>query len=169
MVIKIKRQHPGAKLLLYISFLALFICGNIPQIFAQNTGKTDTSLSMEEQILVYVNMHRDSMDLPPLKMNDDISKAALSHSNNMATGKLPLGHDGFETRMGALLKTLKPANAAAENVADGKVNARQVVDLWLHSPGHRKNIEGNYNITGIGIAKADDGKLYFTQIFINKQ
>jgi uncharacterized protein YkwD len=124
---------------------------------------------MEQEILKYVNMHRDSMNLPPLKMDSIISKAALSHSTNMATGKIPLGHEGFEERMGVLLKVLKPANAAAENVADGKVDARQVVNLWLHSPGHRKNIEGGYNITGIGIAKGNDGNLYFTQIFINKQ
>jgi uncharacterized protein YkwD len=41
--------------------------------------------------------------------------------------------------------------------------------MWLNSPGHRKNIEGPYNLTGIAMAKAKDGTMYFTQIFINKQ
>lgn len=161
--------RPYTKLCLYASFLMLLVCGNMQQLFAQETDKTGAGQGMEQQILLYVNMHRDSMNLPPLKMNNTILQAALSHSTNMATGKIPLGHEGFDTRMGALLKALRPANAAAENVADGNVNARQVVNLWLHSPGHRRNIEGNYNLTGIGIARADDGKLYFTQIFINKQ
>jgi uncharacterized protein YkwD len=151
------------------AFLLLMCLGNNYRSQAQSGIKPDSAKNMEEQILIYVNMHREELNLSPLVMNSIISDAAVSHSTNMATGKIPLGHDGFEERMGAILKTLKPANAAAENVADGNLNARQVVDLWLHSPGHRKNIEGDYNNTGIGIVKAADGKLYFTQIFIKKQ
>ncbi|MEB3337507.1 MAG: hypothetical protein VKJ46_08605 [Leptolyngbyaceae bacterium] len=36
----------------------------------------------------------------------------------------------------------------------------------MKSPGHLKNIKGQYNLTGIGIAKDSQGKYYFTQIFI---
>ena len=49
------------------------------------------------------------------------------------------------------------------------MNAKQVVNMWLNSDGHRKNIEGNYNLTGIGVVKGKDGALYFTQIFVNKK
>ncbi len=33
---------------------------------------------------------------------------------------------------------------------------------------NKKNIEGSYNLTAIGIAQSNDGNLYFTQIFIYK-
>jgi uncharacterized protein YkwD len=46
------------------------------------------------------------------------------------------------------------------------MGAREVVDGWLNSPGHRRNIEGDFRLTGIGIAKRSDGMVYFTQIFI---
>jgi len=39
------------------------------------------------------------------------------------------------------------------------------VDGWLNSPGHKKNIEGNFTLTGIGYARDHKGNIYFTQIF----
>jgi len=42
------------------------------------------------------------------------------------------------------------------------------VNSWLNSSGHKKNIEGNYSHTGVGIAKNQYGTLYFTQIFVKK-
>ncbi|MDR3679351.1 MAG: CAP domain-containing protein [Flavipsychrobacter sp.] len=121
---------------------------------------------MKKEILIYINQHRKDMGLQPLKTNSIIEDEALTHSNNMAKGRVPFGHDGFDDRMGRIMKQIKPSHAAAENVAEGAKTAREVVDIWLHSPGHRKNIEGNYTLTGIGIAADRNGKLFFTQIFI---
>ena len=42
------------------------------------------------------------------------------------------------------------------------------VDGWIKSDGHRQNMEGNYNLTGIGVAMNPQGEYYFTQIFILK-
>ena len=52
--------------------------------------------------------------------------------------------------------------------AMGILSAGEVVNMWLNSPGHKRNIEGNFTLTGIGIAEADNGYLYFTQIFLRK-
>ena len=84
----------------------------------------------------------------------------------MATKKIPFGHDGFDARMKGITQQLKNATGWAENVAYGPNTAKDVVDMWLHSPGHKKNIEGNYNLTGIGIEKSADGETYYTQIFV---
>lgn len=143
------------KNLILLLFLTFFSLGSYAQ-----------TKSMQDEILSYVNEHRTEIGLPPLKTNPIIEKEALQHSKNMASGNIPLGHDGFDDRMGRIMKQITPSHAAAENVADGAKSAREVVNIWLHSPGHRKNIEGNYALTGIGIAKSTDGTLYFTQIFI---
>jgi uncharacterized protein YkwD len=58
-----------------------------------------------------------------------------------------------------------PITVVAENVASGQMSAREVVDGWLNSPGHRRNIEGNFKLTGIGLARGSRGMIYFTQIF----
>jgi uncharacterized protein YkwD len=52
-----------------------------------------------------------------------------------------------------------------ENVASGQMTAKEAVEGWLQSPGHKRNIEGNFTLTGIGWAKDKRGMIYFTQIF----
>ncbi len=122
--------------------------------------------SMPGDILRYVNEYRHSKHLPPLQANSYISSIALDHSRNMLTGKTPFGHEGFKDRIALIRKRLGPLHVAAENVASGPMSAREVVDGWLHSPGHRRNIEGDFRLTGIGLAHARNGMIYFTQIFV---
>ncbi|MBE7169698.1 MAG: CAP domain-containing protein [Williamsia sp.] len=113
-----------------------------------------------------MNEYRQSKNLAPLEMNAAISGEALKHSTAMAGGKTAFGHDGFDNRAGAIKRQLTSARKFAENVAYGHLDAKGVVDIWLNSPGHRRNIEGPYNVTGIGTAKQEDGTIYFTQIFV---
>ncbi len=122
--------------------------------------------TMDRQILTLVNEHRSKIGLKPLIFNNAINKEALGHSQNMASGSVAFGHDGFEQRAERLRKAIPNANGTGENVAYGSRTAEDVVKMWLNSPGHRKNIEGKFNLTGIGIAKSADGTLYYTQMFI---
>ncbi len=121
---------------------------------------------MSADILRYVNQHRRSIGLSALRPDSFISSVALGHSRNMLSGKTPFGHDGFNQRIDIIRKRLGPLHVAAENVASGPMSAREVVDGWLHSPGHRCNIEGDFRLTGIGLARRADGMIYFTQIFV---
>jgi uncharacterized protein YkwD len=84
----------------------------------------------------------------------------------MLTGRSPFGHDGFHERIDRIKGKVGFVSLAGENVASGPMSAREVVDGWLHSPGHRRNIEGDFRLTGIGVATAKNGMVYFTQIFI---
>ncbi len=121
---------------------------------------------MADEVLVYINKHRTEMGLPKLQMDERISEIAEKHSRNMANDNIPFGHSGYDDRMKAISKKTDHITATAENVALGDVDAKEVVKMWLDSKMHRKNIEGNYNLTGVGIAKDKNGALYFTQIFV---
>ena len=57
---------------------------------------------------------------------------------------------------------------AAENLAYGELSAEAVVKGWINSPGHKKNIEGNYTLTGIGTYQDAKGVIYFTQLFMRQ-
>jgi len=116
-------------------------------------------------ILRYVNEYRHKRGLAPLQANSFISSIALEHSRDMLSGKTPFGHEGLRERIDRIRKHIGPIHVAAENVASGPMSAREVVDGWLHSAGHRRNIEGNFKLTGIGLARRGDGMIYFTQIF----
>ena len=128
-------------------------------------GNQSTNLeTMESDILKYVNEDRVAHGLSPLQMNELESSLAAKHSLDMSSGKVKFGHDGFNTRAKTIQKALGSAEIG-ENVAEGSMTAREVVDGWLHSPGHKKNIEGNFTLTGIGYAADKKGNIYFTQIF----
>ncbi len=120
--------------------------------------------TMESEILKYVNEDRSALGLSLLNMNELESSLAAKHSHDMAAGKVKFGHDGFSSRAKTIQKSLG-SSEIGENVAEGSMTAREVVDGWLHSPGHKKNIEGNFTLTGIGYAMDKKGNIYFTQIF----
>ena len=85
----------------------------------------------------------------------------MTHCVNMATGKCPIGHDGFQQRNDAV-KFYK--RSFGENVAFNSGHSDAVytaVDGWIHSPGHRKNLLGEFNCCGIAVY-CYYGKYYFT-------
>ncbi len=121
---------------------------------------------IEKSVFEQINYYRATRGLPKLKLNAKISRQARFHSQNMAMGKAPFSHDGFKMRVSVIPIAYK---SAAENLAynQGYSNpANQAVKDWLQSPDHLKNIQGNYNLTGIGAASNSRGEVYLTQIFM---
>lgn len=115
-----------------------------------------------------INAYRSAHGLHQLKLNHYICEVATKHSVDMAKNIAPLGHAGFNKRIKIIFDHFNQPRSIAENVAFTDSNPKQVVNLWLNSSGHRKNIEGNYNITGIGIAHGENGRVFVTQIFLKE-
>ncbi len=130
--------------------------------------KSSNLANIEEEILFYINDYRVKKGLAVLQMNAYMSVEAEKHSADMASDKMAFGHDGFEDRVKLISKKIGVMQASAENVAYGNLSPKEVVDIWLQSPGHRKNIEGKYTLTGIGTAIAKNDVTFFTQIFATK-
>ena len=154
-------------LMLIISLSACAQKAVHPTISYDNSRDVDTK-EMVKNILYYINQYRASIGLPALQMISEASVEATKHSVEMANRTTTFGHDGYDERIDNIVKKIGFVHASAENVAYGKLTAKEVVDLWLNSPGHKKNIEGNYALTGIGTAKDTDGVVYYTQIFLRK-
>jgi uncharacterized protein YkwD len=125
--------------------------------------------SSELAILDRVNAYRKSQNLSPLTLDPVISAQAKAHSEKMArVGKI--GHEGFNDRVQSVSKEIV-YRSASENVGYNMGYAQPeaiVVQDWIGSPGHQKNMVGRYDLTGIGMAKNAQGETYFTQIFIRK-
>ena len=121
--------------------------------------------NIEKGILYYVNLHRHSMGMPLLQMNKIESAVAAQHSRDMASGRTPFGHMGLQSRVDAITRQVGPVASTGENVALGQRSPQEVVADWLQSPGHRRNIEGDFKFTGIGLARDSKGVIYYTQIF----
>lgn len=130
--------------------------------------EVDISYSvMEYQIISLVNQHREELGLNPLNIISVASLEAESHTDYMIGVGAP-SHDNFAVRHKNLV-TKAQARAVAENVAYGFSSAEAVVNAWIRSPGHKANIE-NASFTDLGIStkKNEDGRNYFTNIFIHR-
>lgn len=152
-------------LVLLLALFAAFQVSACSRATSRADSTTTTGGSLEEQILYYTNKFRQSKGLKPLQLDETISQQARRHSRDMANGSTGFGHEGFEDRVAIVSKKMGRVGAAAENVAYGTLDAESVVDGWIKSPGHRRNMLGDYNLIGIGTA--GKGRLtFFTQVFI---
>lgn len=137
------------------------------EIAELNTEAPSVSYSnFELQVMELVNAYRVEKGLSELKNLDEISYQAETHNIHMVKND-EVCHDQFGSRYSALVK-LVGAEAVSENVAYGYRTAEAVVQAWIKSDSHRKNMEGNHTHFGISVTKNDEGKYYFTNIFIRQ-
>ena len=130
------------------------------------------SLGIEDYqkiILKEVNIEREKNHLKPLKIDNRLNKIAVIKAKDMAREK-KMSHTS--KKFGATFNLIKKENIhftkAAENIASGHKTPEFVVERWLKSKGHHKNILGkDYRFIGIGKASDNEGKLYWVQIFTN--
>ena len=102
---------------------------------------------------------------PPLTWNDQLAEAASAHSNDMHKKKYfshvsPNGDKAGERIEKAGYHWLQ----YGENIAMGQKNEKELVEGWLKSPGHCKNIM-NKLYKEMGVARAGT---YWTQTFGTK-
>ena len=122
----------------------------------------------EQEVFRLVNQYRASLGLAELEWSDVIAEQCRIHSQNMASGAVEFNHGGFDQRIAAIDAVI-PYKYSAENLAkitDFDNPADVAVETWLQSQGHKENIEDNFDMTGVGVAKEGDNTFYFTQIFI---
>ena len=135
-----------------------------------NIGAKDFKLvcasQLAQDVLRKINQYRAQQGLSALVMDPLLSKIAQQHSQNLASHKLPFGHGGFAKRSKQMQAAFPKFAGAAENIAYRYPTASIVVNGWIHSPGHRRNILGNYQLTGIGIVYDKQGHPWYTQVFL---
>lgn len=167
-----------SRLLLCAGFMMLIAGATlaVPRSHAKEVRQQEVELMREnaelrylvEQVHLGINEYRASLDLPPLKLSDQISHQAEIHSQKMAQQVVKFSHHGFKARINALKGSIA-YRRAAENVAFNQGYpdpAQEAISGWIKSEGHHKNMVGDFNLTGIGVAKNSQEEYYFTQIFI---
>ena len=156
-----------------LPLLAVLICV-APQFAPAETpeGRTAAAGALEARTHKLVNEYRVARGLAPLGYDARIAAVARRHSEDMAAGRVPPGHEGFEARQAEISRRI-PLRGIAENVGINDYPApetvRTAVSGWLKSRGHRENSEGRYDLTGVGIARGAQGVYHYTQIFVRRK
>jgi uncharacterized protein YkwD len=130
---------------------------------------TTAIAALERDAHARVNAYRRGRSLPALAWDEHLAAIARRHSEAMARGRRPFGHEGFTERAKAAA-AIAPFASMAENVGRNTYReseaARVAAEGWVGSSGHRHNIEGRFDRTGIGVARSASGAWYFTQLFV---
>jgi uncharacterized protein YkwD len=159
-----------------VSSLALLLASNstlselpTPQIAARAAFQEYDSAydaRAEAELLDLANRVRAKDDLPPFKVDPDLTKAARDHATAMAQ-RQQLSHQfSGEPELGQRLAAASPLflQEAAENVAMAD-SADRVHDSLMHSPPHRENLlHPSYNVVGFGVVRKGR-MLYVVQDF----
>ena len=127
---------------------------------------------IEQEIHKQINNYRQSRGLSPLKEDYRITDESRKYSAKMASGVADFSHNGFDQRADNLEKKALKYFSVGENLAllQGYEDlATEAVQGWIDSPGHHENIIGDYDLTGIGVIKNEEGVYYFTQLFLKRQ
>lgn len=143
---------------------AIFICCSL-LVSLNSFSPHNDNANLVNNILSLTNQFRKSQGLPPLMMKQQLNALAQKHSADMARGRVGFGHAGFGKRDAKATREIKGLHSFAENVAYGATSAKEVVTMWKNSPGHRRNMLGNYKYIGIGTAKDRKGQIYYTEVF----
>lgn len=121
--------------------------------------------AFEQEVAKLVNQERAKAGLKALTLDTELSKVARAKSQDMKdkgyfSHQSPTYGSPFDMmkQFGITYKT------AGENIAKGQETPAEVMEAWMNSDGHRKNIL-NPEFTHIGVGYVDG---HWTQMFIGK-
>lgn len=123
----------------------------------------------ERDVLEQVNAHRKVKGLSALVWHEAAAQEARRHCGRVLAGTARGPHAGFEERA-ARLRRATGARRAGENVFlqdNGPFVAERAVQAWLKSRGHRRAIEGPFEISGVGLVSRG-GRVCAAQIFLGR-
>ena len=143
--------------------ISLILKAQAPTPSPTDPAKSDPVIA---QLVEAHNKERAKENLPPLKLEAKLSEAALVHAKDMAEHEV-MSHDGSDgsTPKQRVVNAGYHFLASGENVARGYDNVSGVMQGWMDSPPHRKNILGDYSEIGLARVDGKDGKPYWCAEF----
>ena len=122
---------------------------------------------MKQEIVNRINAERARIGLHELKVSPKVMQAAQIRADECTTlfsHTRPNGKS-FNT----VFKDVNLASSGGEIIGEGFSTAQSVVNAWIASPGHYKDmVDSRYNCIGVGISIGEDGKYYYSTLFTLK-
>lgn len=146
-------------------------CGARANFVAASSAAVAPNAS-ERRAFELVNEERRARGQQPLVWDGELTRLARQHSENMARQNFfsHTDRNGLDTADRAAVGGVCGWRAIAENIAYNQGFDDPVgfaVERWMQSPKHRENIlRTGFTHAGIGVSRAADGRVYFTQVFV---
>jgi len=151
-------------------WLALVLFGPLTAPWA---SAADPELArMEAALHRSVNHYRSDQRLIALTRDPAIDAVARAHSEDMVKRRFlshrsPEGHDWVDRLQRSGIEGFSMAGENVGMTSRPDPN-QEILSGWLNSPVHRENLTARpYNVTGIGISRAPDGSLFYTQLYLS--
>lgn len=152
----LKRHHNYLDLYRFVSSLLIIVILSISTYFfvITNFEKQAAASSFNtDTILELINGERKKAKLEPLKLDPKLITAANKKAEDMSV-KIYFDHYSPAGKRGLsfITDTGFSSKIAAENLAVLFSDSQELVDSWMNSPTHKKNIlNPDFEFTGIGI------------------
>ncbi|MFL6262475.1 MAG: CAP domain-containing protein [Thermoanaerobaculia bacterium] len=133
--------------------------------FARGTAGIRDLGRVRAAMLAQVNAERKQAGVAPLRPNPRLDQAAQSHAQDM----LARHYFAHESPEGKTVRERARAagydwRAIGENIAEGQLSVEEVMDTWMHSPPHRRNIlDRDFKELGVGLALGRSGGEWQTE------
>jgi uncharacterized protein YkwD len=141
------------------ALVVLLFCGAAaPAADAAVSGK-----SLAADLIARTNAVRKEAGCSPVKADERLRSVAQAHASDMARHRYLEHEDREGTSADERIGSAGFGNVSGENLAHGYASAADVMDVWMNSAGHRRNIE-DCAFTHIGVGYAPSGS-YWVQDF----
>jgi uncharacterized protein YkwD len=108
--------------------------------------------TISELLIKAHNDIRHSHGKPALQEDPQLMQIAQNWANHMAQTHT-MRHQSMNFGKGWM--------SMGENIAEGQRSVEEVMKCWMHSPGHKRNILGNYTKIGVAVATSKNGTKFW--------
>lgn len=142
--------------------------------YAPSSSASVAATGDEHRTFELINAERQRRGRKPLAWDGSLTRMARYHSENMARNGFfnHVDRDGLDMTGRAELLDVRGWRALGENIAYNQGYSDPnafAVERWMISDKHRENIlNGEFTHAGLGIARASDGRVFFTQVFMKR-
>jgi len=165
-----------------LALLAAFVLCAAPFSYARSSAPVSIVRAEQEAEAIIAQRideerARFAPNAPKLVANGELTRIARERSYDMAHGA-PFAHENAKGRLAAsemMQARISPFGSFGENIMmktrenlpfNAKGFAKEAVDGWMASEGHRANIlSPDYDRSGIGVV-VNGGNAYATQVFM---
>lgn len=126
----------------------------------------DDVTALEDEVTALTNQERRAAGCGEVSTDERLRAAARGHSRDMAENDY-FSHTGLDgSSFVERAQAQGYSSPAGENIAYGYATPAAVMEGWMNSDGHRRNILNcSHTTIGVGLAYDANGRPYWTQVF----